>query len=35
MPITQAVHAILSQELSPADAIRGLMEREPKAERVG
>ncbi len=35
MPITQAVHAILSQRLSPAEAIRGLMDREPKVEKVG
>jgi glycerol-3-phosphate dehydrogenase (NAD(P)+) len=35
LPITEAVQAILTQRLSPADAIRGLMEREPKAERIG
>jgi glycerol-3-phosphate dehydrogenase (NAD(P)+) len=35
MPISQAVHAIIFGGLSPAQAIRGLMQREPKAERVG
>lgn len=35
MPITHAVHAILFDGLAPADAIRGLMMREQKAERVG
>jgi glycerol-3-phosphate dehydrogenase (NAD(P)+) len=35
MPITTAVHAILFNGLSPKDAIRGLMSREQKAERVG
>ena len=35
MPITTAVHAILFDGLSPKDAIRGLMSREQKAERVG
>lgn len=35
MPITHAVHAILFDGLAPKDAIRGLMSREQKAERVG
>lgn len=35
MPITEAVHAILFQGLSPRDAIRSLMTREAKAETVG
>lgn len=35
MPITTAVHAILFEGLSPSDAIRGLMSREQKAERIG
>lgn len=35
MPITRAVHAILFESLAPGDAIRGLMGREQKAERVG
>ena len=35
MPITEAVHEILFGGLAPADAIRVLMERAPKAERVG
>ena len=35
MPITSAVHAILFENLSPAEAIRGLMGREPKVEKVG
>jgi glycerol-3-phosphate dehydrogenase (NAD(P)+) len=35
MPITNAVHAILFEGLSPRDAIRDLMGRELKAEQVG
>jgi glycerol-3-phosphate dehydrogenase (NAD(P)+) len=35
MPITAAVHAILFESLEPADAIRTLMQREQKAERIG
>lgn len=35
MPITDAVHRILFEGLSPRDAIRDLMEREAKVERVG
>ena len=35
MPITSAVHAILFEGLDPRDAIRTLMERAPKAERIG
>ena len=35
MPITGAVHGILFEGLSPADAIAALMGREPKAERIG
>jgi glycerol-3-phosphate dehydrogenase (NAD(P)+) len=35
MPITAAVHAILFEGLKPQEAIRGLMGREQKAERVG
>jgi glycerol-3-phosphate dehydrogenase (NAD(P)+) len=35
MPITAAVHGILFESLAPRDAIRALMEREQKAERVG
>jgi glycerol-3-phosphate dehydrogenase (NAD(P)+) len=34
MPITAAVHAILFEGLSPTDAIRELMRREQKAERI-
>jgi glycerol-3-phosphate dehydrogenase (NAD(P)+) len=35
MPISRAVHAILFEGLSPQEAIRELMSREQKAERVG
>jgi glycerol-3-phosphate dehydrogenase (NAD(P)+) len=35
MPITAAVYAILFEQLNPNEAIRQLMERQPKAERVG
>jgi glycerol-3-phosphate dehydrogenase (NAD(P)+) len=35
MPITAAVYAILFESLDPRDAIRALMEREQKAERIG
>jgi glycerol-3-phosphate dehydrogenase (NAD(P)+) len=35
MPITRAVHAILFEGLDPLAAIRMLMEREAKAERIG
>ncbi len=35
MPITQAVHAILFENLDPIEAIGKLMTREMKAERVG
>lgn len=35
MPITAAVHAILFEGLSPKDAIRTLMTREQKPERIG
>ena len=35
MPITEAVHAILFEGLSPKEAIRDLMSRELKAEHVG
>ena len=35
MPITEAVHAVLFENLPPAQAIARLMEREPKPERVG
>jgi len=35
MPITTAVHEILSNDLSPRDAIPTLMSREPKAEKIG
>lgn len=35
MPITAAVHAILFEGLTPTDAIAGLMQRAPKAERIG
>lgn len=35
MPIVNAVHAILFEQLAPNEAIRGLMSREPKAEQVG
>jgi glycerol-3-phosphate dehydrogenase (NAD(P)+) len=35
MPITEAVHAILFEGLAVRDAIQGLMDRAPKAERVG
>jgi glycerol-3-phosphate dehydrogenase (NAD(P)+) len=34
MPITQAVHAVLFDGLSPARGIARLMEREPKPERI-
>ena len=35
MPITAAVHGILFEGLSPDEAIRRLMSREKKAERIG
>lgn len=35
MPITEAVHAILFDSLTPREAIRELMSRELKAEQVG
>ncbi len=35
MPITAAVHAILFDDLAPADAIAALMRRQPKAESIG
>jgi glycerol-3-phosphate dehydrogenase (NAD(P)+) len=35
MPITAAVHAILFESLDPQAAIRALMQRERKAERIG
>lgn len=35
MPITEAVAQILFHGLSPTDAIAGLMQRSPKAERIG
>ncbi len=35
MPITAAVHGILFEGLSPDDAIRKLMSRKQKAERIG
>lgn len=35
MPITQAVHAVLFENLDPLAAITGLMSRELKSERVG
>ncbi|MHC5023681.1 MAG: NAD(P)H-dependent glycerol-3-phosphate dehydrogenase [Planctomycetota bacterium] len=35
MPITQAVYGILFEQLSPVDAIRRLMQRERKPERIG
>jgi glycerol-3-phosphate dehydrogenase (NAD(P)+) len=35
MPLCAAVHAILFERLSPADAINALMSREQKKERVG
>ncbi len=35
MPIASAVHAVLFEGLDPIDAIGRLMQREPKAERVG
>jgi glycerol-3-phosphate dehydrogenase (NAD(P)+) len=35
MPITEAVHAILFEGLAVRDAIQALMDRAPKAERVG
>ncbi|HWB19356.1 MAG TPA: NAD(P)H-dependent glycerol-3-phosphate dehydrogenase [Phycisphaerales bacterium] len=35
MPIASAVHAILFEGLKPADAIRQLMQREQKPERIG
>ncbi len=34
MPITRAVHAILFNGLNPTDAIRRLMARDPKPERI-
>lgn len=34
MPITEAVHAVLFEDLNPIEAITLLMSREPKAERV-
>lgn len=35
LPIVQAVHAVLFEEMDPIDAIGMLMTRSPKAERVG
>ncbi len=35
MPITAAVFRILFEGLAPVDAIRSLMQREPKAEQIG
>lgn len=35
MPITEAVARILFEDLPPAEAIRGLMSREVKAEKIG
>jgi glycerol-3-phosphate dehydrogenase (NAD(P)+) len=35
MPIVQAVHAVLFEDMDPIDAIGRLMSRQPKAERVG
>ena len=35
MPITQAVHAVLFEDLDPLDAISQLMTRQPKREMVG
>ncbi|RMH13003.1 MAG: NAD(P)-dependent glycerol-3-phosphate dehydrogenase [Planctomycetota bacterium] len=35
MPITQAVHAVLFEQLDPIDAISMLMSRELKSERLG
>jgi glycerol-3-phosphate dehydrogenase (NAD(P)+) len=35
MPISAAVHAILFEGLEPAEAVGRLMQREPKAERIG
>lgn len=35
MPITQAVHAVLFENVDPIEAIGKLMSREPKPERVG
>ncbi len=35
MPITRAVHAILFEGLAVDEAIRSLMERDPKAESIG
>jgi glycerol-3-phosphate dehydrogenase len=32
MPITEAVHQVIYQDLSPTDALQGLMTRELKAE---
>jgi glycerol-3-phosphate dehydrogenase (NAD(P)+) len=35
MPITQGIHAVLFEDLDPLDGITALMNRDPKAERVG
>jgi glycerol-3-phosphate dehydrogenase (NAD(P)+) len=35
MPITAAVHAVLFEKLDPIDGIAQLMQRQPKAERIG
>ena len=35
MPITRAVAGILFEGLRPEEAIRRLMQREPKPERIG
>jgi glycerol-3-phosphate dehydrogenase (NAD(P)+) len=35
MPITEAITRVLDGELSPLEAVEALLQREPKAERVG
>jgi glycerol-3-phosphate dehydrogenase len=35
MPISEAVYAVLCEEIDPIEGIALLMSREPKEERVG
>jgi glycerol-3-phosphate dehydrogenase (NAD(P)+) len=35
MPITQSVANVLNGSMSPGDAVKGLLQRDPKAESLG